>query len=59
MTKEVKLVFPENAKLPMLVTEAGISILVNPEQPEKADLPMLLTEAGIQILVNPLQPEKA
>ena len=59
MTKEAKLVLPKNAKLPMLVTEAGISILVNPEHPENAWLPMLVTKAGIPMLINPLQLEKA
>ena len=43
----------------MLVTDDGISTLVNPLQPENAEEPMLVTDDGISTLVNPLQPENA
>ena len=38
---------------PMLVTELGISILVNPEQLEKALPPIVVTAFGMVMDVNP------
>ena len=39
----------------MLVTELGMSMLVNPSQLTNAPSPMLVTELGITMLVNPSQ----
>ena len=50
---------PENAELPMLVTEFGIVTLVRLEQEENAYSPMLVTEFGIVTLVRPEQPLNA
>ena len=55
----IKPLQPENADLPMLVTESGIVILVKPLQPENAESPMLVTESGIVRLVKLLQPSNA
>jgi len=43
----------------MLVTEGGITMLVNKVHPSKAPVPMLVTEGGITMLVNLLHPLKA
>ena len=53
----VTVVNPEllNALLPILVTELGIVIDVNPVQPKNAVGPILVTELGIVIDVNPVQ----
>ena len=50
---------PENADLPMLVTELGMVTEVRFQQPENADLPMLVTELGMVTEVRPLQPSNA
>ena len=50
-----RLLQPENAELPMLVTLSGIVILSKLLQPENAELPMLVTLSGISILVRLLQ----
>ena len=47
------------AKVPMLVTFAGIIKLVSPQHPSNAEGPMLVTLSGIVTLVSPLQEEKA
>ena len=49
----------ENARLSMLVTEFGMSMLVRPEHPLNAQSPMLVTEFGMSIVVRALQPLKA
>ena len=46
---------PENAFLPMLITELGMVIEVRPLQFTKAVFPMLVTELGIVNDVSPLQ----
>ena len=55
----VKLLHPENAKLPILVTLDGITTLVKPLHPENALFPILVILVGIVILVKPLHPENA
>ena len=52
----VRLLQPENASLPMLVTLSGMVTLVRPVQPENARTPILVTLSGIVILVRPVQP---
>ena len=49
----VKLLQPQNASLPMLVTEFGIVIPVKLLQPLNASLPMLVTEFGITVFLQP------
>ena len=56
---EVRLLQPEKALLPMLVTLFGMVMDVRLLQPEKALLPMLVTPLGMVMEVRPLQPEKA
>ena len=48
----VRLVQPENAELPILLTLLGIVMLVRLVQPQNAELPILLTLIGI---VTPLR----
>ena len=55
----VKLVQPENAYFPILVTEFGMVIFANPLHPSKAHLSILVTELGMVMLVNPVQPLNA
>ena len=55
----VKLVQPENAPFPILVTLSGIVMLVKLVQPENAKLPILVTLFGIVMLVKPVQPLNA
>ncbi len=50
---------PENALLPILVTELGMVTLVNPLQPLNALPPILVTELGMVTLVKPEQPLNA
>jgi hypothetical protein len=50
---------PENALLPILVTEDGITIIVKLVQPSNALLLIVVTEDGITIDVRPAQPENA
>ena len=47
---------PENAFLPMLVTELGIVMLVSEVQPKNAFLPMVVTESGIVTLISEVHP---
>ena len=47
---------PENAQLPIEVTELGMSILVSPLQPENADSPIDVTELGMMMLVRLVMP---
>ena len=49
----VKLLQPEKAELPMLVTLFGIVMLVKLLQPWKAKLPMLVTVLGITVFLQP------
>jgi len=51
----VKLLQPQNAEEPMLVTLSGIVILVKLLQPENAEEPMLVTLSGIVMLAKLLQ----
>ena len=53
----VRPVQPQNAYLPMLVTDLGMVTLVR-SLPENASTPMLVTELGMLTLVRPL-PENA
>ena len=46
---------PENAPLPILVTESGIVILAREVQFRNAPLPILVTESGIVTLSNEVQ----
>ena len=55
----VKLLQPENALAPMLVTLEGIVMLLKPAQPENALAPMLVTLEGIVMLIKPVQPWNA
>ena len=54
-----KLLHPEKALFPILVTLSGIFMLVKLLHPEKALFPILVTLSGIFILVKLLHPEKA
>ena len=54
-----RLVHPENAEAPRLVTEAGISIVARLVQLEKAELPIVASLDGRVIDASALQPEKA
>ena len=49
----------QKASFPILVTELGMEMDINPLQPEKAPYPILVTELGIVTDVKPLQLEKA
>ena len=53
-TTEVKLLQPEKAELPMLVTLLGIVTEVKPVQSAKASSSMLVTLLGIVTEVKPL-----
>ena len=57
MVTDVKLLQPEKAQPPILVTEFGMVTDVKPLQPEKASHPILVTEFGMVTDVKPLQPE--
>ena len=48
----VKLVQPENAEAPMLVTPSGMLTLVKPMQLSNALTPMLVTLLGISMLAK-------
>ena len=50
---------PSNAKLPMLVTQFGITMLLRSVQPLNAKLLILVTLSGITMPVRLAQPEKA
>ena len=50
---------PENAQLPISVTEFGIVTDVSPLQLQNAYSPIEVTELGIVTDVSPLQPENA
>ena len=51
----VRLLQPQNAELPIEVTELGIVTLVRPLQRENALLPIEVTELGMVMLVRLLQ----
>ena len=53
-----RLVQPEKAESPILVTESGIVTLVRLEHPLKASLLIEVIESGIFILLRLVQPEK-
>ena len=55
----VRLVQPEKALEPMLVTLSGMIMVVRLVQPENAYLPMLVTLSGIIILPRLVQPSNA
>ena len=55
----MRLLQPEKALSPILVTELGIVTEVRLLQPQKASLPILVTELGIVTEVRLLQPWKA
>jgi len=55
----VKLLQPQNAASPMLVTLEGMVMEVRPLQSWKALFPMLVTDFGMLMEVKPLQPQKA
>jgi hypothetical protein len=46
---------PQNAALPIEVTEFGMVTDVSPEHSLKADIPIEVTELGMETEVNPLQ----
>ena len=54
MVTLVKPVQPENARLPIEVTELGMVTLVKPLQPENARLSIEVTELGIIVFLHPL-----
>jgi len=56
---DVRLLHPQKAFLPIVVTVLGISIDVSPGLPEKALSPIVVTVLGISIDVSPEIPEKA
>ncbi len=59
MTIEVKAVHPENALLPISVTESGITTDVKLEQSLKVPQNIFLIDEGISTEVKELHPEKA
>ena len=59
MTILVRLLQPENAALPMEVTELPMSMLARCVQLKKAFSLIAVTELGMTILVRLLQPENA
>jgi hypothetical protein len=58
IVKLVRLVQPENADSPMLVTPLGMVMLLKPLL-SNAESPILVTLLGIVTLVSPVQPSNA